>query len=164
MFNSVLIAAGLLLFQKPVETGIIAGTVALPAGAHLRKPVQILLLTPEYTNLWNSDLQKRLDSYWERYKPAFAQNKEFFFEVSRMAQRESFNYIVTRVRRDSPEIVAQYLKETSAYGKFEFKNIPFGQYQILGLDTIDNKDFVVQATLDLRTAIPQFIELKQHLP
>jgi len=161
---SVLTAVLFLLFQKPVETGIIAGAVALPTGEHVGKPLQILLLTPEYTNLWNSDLQKRLDSYWERYKPAFAQNKEFFLEVSRMAQRESFNYIATRVRRDSPEIVAQYVKETSADGKFEFKDIPFGQYKILALGKIDNKDLIFEDNLELTSAIPQFIELKQHLP
>jgi hypothetical protein len=164
MLNCFLIAAVLLLFQKPVETGIIAGTVALPAGEHATRPAQVLLLTPEYTNLWNSDLQKRLDSYWERYKPAFAQNKEFFREVSLMAQRESFNYIAARVRRDSPEVVSRYVRETSADGKFEFKNVPFGQYEVLALGTADNKDFVFQDTVELRTAIPQFIELKQHLP
>ena len=165
MLKSGLFALILLLSQKLPEMGTIAGTVSAPAAERAAsKPVQVVLLSAQFTNLWNSDLQKRLDSYWERYKPAFAQNKEYFVEVSRLAQKESFNYIVARMRRDAPEIVTQYVKETLPGGKFEFKNVPFGDYKILAFGGIENQDIVWQDDVQVSTTIPQFLELKNHQP
>src|SRR6266852_9784558 len=101
MVNALLVAATLLLGQETAQTGIIAGTVVFPASQKTSAPVQVVLLSQQYSDLWNSDLQKRLDVYWERYKPAFARQKEFFFEVSKQAHRETTNYVITRMRRDA---------------------------------------------------------------
>jgi len=150
--------------QKTVQSGIIAGTVAPPADQKISDPVQVILLPPRYTNLWNSDVQKRLDSYWERYKPAFAAQKEYFFEVSRMAQKESIDYIVTRMRRDPSSNASDFIKQTSPEGKFEFKNVPFGEYKILAVGRVGDKNVIWQDTVDVHSPIPQFLELKKRLP
>ena len=164
MFKTFLIAAFLLFGQKPEGTGIIAGTVVAPASQKISPPVQIILLSARYSDLWNSDVQKRLDVYWERYKPAFAQKKEFFFEVSRMAQKESVDYILTRMRRDPASNIAEYVREASAEGKFEFKNIPFGEYQILAIGKAGDQDVLWQESVDVHSSVPQFLELKKRLP
>ena len=164
MFKTFLIAAFLLFGQKPEETGIIAGTVVAPASQKISPPVQIILLSARYSDLWNSDVQKRLDAYWERYKPAFARQKEFFFEVSRQAHREATNYVITRMRRDSSSDAANYLKEASPDGKFEFKNVPFGEYKILAVGKIGDQDVIWQESVDVRSPIPQFLELKKRIP
>jgi hypothetical protein len=164
MFKSLLIAALLLAGQKPDESGIITGTVVAPASQKFAQPVQVILLSPRYSDLWNSDVQKRLDVYWERYKPAFARQKEFFFEVSKQAHREATNYIVTRMRRDPASNASNYVKETSQDGRFEFRNVPYGEYKVLAIARIGEQDVIWQESVDVRSPIPQFLELKQHIP
>lgn len=163
MIKTGLVAICLLLFQKPPETGIIAGTLALPPGGHAgSRPARVVLLSEQLTNIWNGDLQRRLDAYWERYKPAFAQNKEYFLEVSRLAQRESFNYILARMRRDDPQMIASCVKEIQPGGKFEFRNVAFGDYKILAMGAVGNQDFVWEDDVQVKSSIPQFLELKNH--
>jgi hypothetical protein len=164
MLTSLLIASVLLLAPAAQETGIIAGTVIIPASQKMSSPVQVILLSPQYSDLWNSDLQKRLDVYWERYKPAFARRKEFFFEVSRQAHRETTNYVITRMRRDPSSNVSNYLKEATPDGKFEFRNVPYGEYKILAVGKIGDQDVIWQGSVDVRSPIPQFLELNKRIP
>jgi hypothetical protein len=164
MLNALLVAAVLLLGQGTEPTGIIAGTVVLPASQKISGPVQVVLLSPRYSDLWSSDLQKRLDVYWERYKPAFARQKEFFFEVSKQAHRETTNYVITRMRRDTSSNFSNYLKETTPDGKFEFKNVPYGEYKILAVGRIGDQEVIWQEAVDVRSPIPQFLELNKRIP
>ena len=149
---------------KPAETGIIAGTVASGSEETISQPVRVVLLSAQYTNLWNTDVQQRLDVYWERYKPAFAIQKEFFFEISRRAQREALDAIVFRMRRDPSSNVSEYMKETPVGGTFEFKNVPFGEYKILALGKIGGQDVIWQDSIDVHSPVPQFLELRKRLP
>jgi len=75
MLSYLLIAAVLLVAQNPEQTGIIAGTVIAPPH-DVTYPVQVILLSPRYVDLWSSEVQKRLDSYWQRYVPTFKDRKE----------------------------------------------------------------------------------------
>jgi hypothetical protein len=165
MLKSILMAAFFVFAQKAVpETGIVAGSVTAPADHELSQPVQVILLSPRYTNLWDTDVQKRLDMYWERYKPAFVQNKEFFVEISRKAQIEALDYVIARMRRDPSSNVADYLKVTDTNGKFEFKSVPFGEYKLLAIGKAQNVDLIWQESVDVRTPLPQFLQLKKPLP
>lgn len=165
MPSSLLIAAILLFTQQSgTPTGVIAGTVTLPEDRPLTQPVQVILLSPRYTNLWDTDVQKRLDMYWERYKPAFAQNKEYFIEISRKAQIEALDYVIARMRRDLSSNVSDYVHEATKDGKFEFKGVPLGEYKILAVGKAQNLDLVWQESVDVRNPIPQFLELKKPLP
>jgi hypothetical protein len=165
MLQSILVAV---LFwsgqQTAAPTGVIAGSIMVPADRHLSQPLQVVLLPPRYTNLWDTDVQKRLDMYWERYKPAFAQNKEFFLEISRKAQIEALDFVIARMRRDAASNMSEYVKEASADGKFEFTGVPFGEYKILAVGKTPNLNLVWQEFVDVRTALPQFLELKKPLP
>jgi hypothetical protein len=165
MLHSVLIAALLWFPQQPAtESGVIAGTVTVPADHPLSQPLQVILLSTRYADLWDTDVQKRLDMYWERYKPAFAQNKEYFLEISRKAQIEALDFVVTRMRRDTPNNIGEYVKQASTDGKFEFKAVPFGAYKIVAVGKTQNADLVWQESVDVRTPVPQFLELKKPLP
>ncbi len=161
MFVAVLLAA-LAAFQTPAETGFIAGAVVRTPQETISRPIRVLLLPPQYSNLWTSDVQKRLDAYWERYKPMFAAKKESFVEVSRQAHREAANYVLSRMLRDTSNI-SDYLKETSD-GRFEFKNVPFGDYQILAVGTIGDQDVMWEESINVRSVIPLFLELKKRVP
>src|SRR5437773_8058354 len=154
MLQSVLIAALLSFGQQPAaQTGIIAGTVSVPADRPLSQPLQVILLSPRYADLWDTDVQKRLDMYWERYKPAFAQNKEYFLEISRKAQIESLDYVVMRMRRDASNNIGDYVKQASADGKFEFKAIPFGAYKIFAIVKTQTADLVWRESLDVHSPV-----------
>ena len=169
MIKSLLLAVLFVMPQEtapkpapPEEKGIIAGTVVRTTQGGGPAPVQVILLSPQYVELWNTDVQKRLDTYWERFKPAFAAQKELFFEVSRMAQKEATDAIMIRMRRDAS--VSEYLKQASPEGRFEFKNVPFGEYKVLALGKIGDQETIWQESIDVRSPIPQFLELKNRLP
>lgn len=165
MLQSIWIGVLLLLAQHPVaQTGVIAGTVTVPADQSLSQPVRVILLSARYADLWDTDVQKRLDMYWERYKPAFAQNKDYFLEISRKAQIESLDYVIMRMRRDTSDKIGDFVQQTAADGKFEFKAVPFGAYKILAVGKTQNADLVWQESVDVRTPLPQFLELKKPLP
>ncbi|HYR43903.1 MAG TPA: hypothetical protein VER98_12820 [Terriglobia bacterium] len=164
MSKTFLLGVFLLLGQQPERTGTIAGTVWAPPPQKISAPVQVILLSPQYTDLWSSDVQKRLDVYWERYKPAFVRQKEFFSEVSKQAHREATNYIVRRMRRDSSSNFSNYLKETSPDGNFEFRNVPYGEYKVLAIGKIGGEDVIWQESVDVRSPIPQFLQLKKIIP
>jgi hypothetical protein len=164
MLKALVVAAVLLVAQKPESTSLITGTVVLPPLQKPSRPVQVILLSSQYMNLWNSDVQKRLDVYWETYKPAFASQKDFFFEISKQAHREATNYVLTRMRRDPSSNLADYLKETSPDGTFEFKNVPFGEYKVLAIGRIGDQDVMWQEFVDVRSSVPQFVEMKKRVP
>src|ERR1043165_8385895 len=131
MLKPFLLAALLLFGQKqdPVkepELGAIAGSVMAPDGASIKQPLQVVLMAPQYATLWNQKLQEQLDLYWERYKPAFVQKKELFFEVSRMAYQDSMQFVMARMLRDMGPGLKNYRIETTPDGKFLFKDIPAG--------------------------------------
>jgi hypothetical protein len=164
MLQAWLMAALLALPQQLEQTGIITGAVNPPPQQQIAKPVQVILLSPRYTNIWNSDVQKRLDVYWEIYKAALKSRKDFFFEVSKQAHWEATNYVLMRIRGDSSNNVSDYLQETSADGKFEFKNVPFGEYTVLAVGKLGEQDVMWQEIVDVRSPIPQFLELSKRVP
>jgi hypothetical protein len=167
MLKPLLLVTLLFLIQKPdkpVETAILAGRVTLPTEVTLSQPLQVVLFPPEYSDLWETEVQRRLDGYWERYKPAFAQRKEFFAEVSLMAYREATQYVVTRMRREVPAKLAELVQNTSPEGRFEFKNIPLGIYKVVALGRVDGQELLWQESVDLNSPLPQFLQLKKRIP
>ena len=150
--------------EKTVESGIIVGSVDPPGSSTVSEPLQIVLLSPQYVELWEGDLQKRLDSYWERYKPAFAQNKEFFTEISRMAYLDSIQFVVNRMRRDLREGIAAFLQQSSGEGRFEFKNVPFGDYKVIAMGRAGGQQLIWQEPIAVKSSVPQFLELKTRIP
>jgi len=143
---------------KPVELGIIAGTIS---PSHESK---VILLTPQYAALWTSDVQKRLDMYWERYKPAFAAKKEFFFEVSKMAQRDSLDFVLSRMQHDPRLQSSSFIKNTGSDGKFEFKDVPVGEYKVIALTKSGADEDLLQESVEVTGSVPQFVRLKKDTP
>src|SRR5215510_15806923 len=121
MLTALLLSALLASAEKPQQTGIITGSVVLPPQQEISQPVQVILLSPDYADLWVNEVQKRLDRYWQQFQPAFRYRKESFTELSKQAHKEATNYVLTRMQCDLSGNVADYLMQTSADGKFEFK-------------------------------------------
>jgi len=164
MLTVLLLSALLASATKPQQTGIITGSVVLPPQQEISEPVRVLLLSPDYADLWVSEVQKRLDRYWQQFQPAFRYRKESFTELSRQAHKEATNYVLNRMKRDASGNISEYLMQTSTDGKFEFKNIPFGEYKVLAIGNIGNQDVMWHEFIDVRSAIPHFLELKKRVP
>jgi hypothetical protein len=169
MLKSLVLAGFFLTSQtgKPAESGIIVGEVNPPPALTVSEPLQIVLLTPQYADIWSSDVQKRLDTYWERYKPAFAQKKEYFTEISRMAYLDSIQFVVNRMRRDLREKAGAFVQTTSREGRFEFKDVPFGEYKVVAWGRAGGasaQQFIWQESIDVNSPVPQFLDLKTRIP
>ena len=158
MLDVLLVAAFLLIGQDSQQRGVVTGSVVPP------QPAQVILLRPDYVDLWASEVQKRLDLYWQQYQIALGTRKEMFSEFSRQAHKDATNFVVSRMRRDPSWRLSEYLVETSADGRFEFKNLPFGEYKILALAKNGNQDLIWHESVDIRSPIPHFLELKKRIP
>src|SRR5215813_15500962 len=117
MLTALLMTALLVSAEKPQQTGIITGSVVLPPQQEISEPVQVILLSPAYADLWVNEVQKRLDRYWQQFQPAFRSRKESFIELSKQAHKEATNYVLNRMQRDSSGSISNYLMQTSTDGK-----------------------------------------------
>ena len=148
----------------PAKSGTIAGKIAPAEGLKLSRRAQVVLLSPEYIEMWNTDVQERMDNYWERYKPTFIQQKELYREVAKMAYRDSFNWIVAQMQRNNRLRTADLIRETSGDGKFEFTNVPPARYRVLALGRIGVEEILWQESVELTGSVPLYVELKKTLP
>jgi hypothetical protein len=145
-------------FFQVSGTGTVIGLVKLPSG----KPGQgarVVLVPSKYIEVWNKEVQQRLDNYWEIYKPDLLANKENVPKLYHLAYVEALRNLVTTMRRDLGEGVSKYLKETSSTGQFEFRGIPFGTYQLLVQAKMDNDDITWSRIVDVQTSVPIFVDL-----
>jgi hypothetical protein len=164
MLNLLLVAAFMLPAEGPPQTAIIAGMVVPPSQQEISQPVQIILLSPRYVDLWIGEVQARLDRYWQVYQPALRNHKELFAEFSQQAHRDATVSVLSRMRKDSAGDVSDYLIQMSDDGRFEFKNVPLGEYKILAIGKVGHQDMMWQELIDVRSAVPHFIELKKRVP
>jgi hypothetical protein len=140
------------------ETGTIIGLVKLPGG----KPGQaarVVLLPPKYTEVWNRQVQQRLDNYWEMFKPELAVNKEKIADFNRLAQLEALRYVIATMRRDLGDGASKYIKEAPSNGQFEYRGIPFGTYQLFIQAAANGEDITLSRIVDVQTQIPIFVDL-----
>jgi hypothetical protein len=140
------------------QTGTVIGLVKLPGG----KPspaARVVLLPPKYTELWNRQVQQRIDNYWETFKPEFAINKQHFSDFYKLAHAESLRFVITAMRRDLGDGATKYIKDTASTGEFQFGGIPFGAYQLLVQATAGGEDIIWSRTVDIQTNIPIFVDL-----
>src|SRR5215467_6651444 len=96
------------------QTGTVTGVVKLPDGSRPTQTAQAALLPQKYADMWNKQLQQRLDNYWEIYKPELLVNKEHVTEIYRMAHVEAFRYVTSTMRRELGEGASKFIKDTSA--------------------------------------------------
>jgi hypothetical protein len=145
-------------FLQVSETGTVIGLVKLPSG----KPSQnarVVLVPPKYMEVWNKEVQQRLDNYWEIYKPDLLANKDHVPQLYRLAYSEALRNLVTTMHRDLGDGASKYLRETGSTGQFEFRGIPFGTYQLLVQARTNGDDITWSRVVDVQTNIPIFVDL-----
>ena len=148
------------LFQTAVPpTGTVVGIVKLPDAANKPQAARVALLPSKYIEIWNKQVQQRLDNYWEIFKPDLAVNRERFADLDRMAHVEAFRYITSTMRREMGESASKLITDPPANGQFEFRGVPFGTYQVLVQATFNGQDVVWSRPLEVQTVVPIFVDL-----
>lgn len=150
------------LFQG-AQTGTVIGAVKVPETTKPAAAARVILLPAKYTEIWNKQVQTRLDNYWEIYKPEFVANKDHFLDFNRMAQLEAFRYVTSNMRRDLGDAASQFMKDASPTGQFDFAGIPFGTYQLLVHAMVNGRDLIWLKTVDVHSEIPIFVDLGKPL-
>ena len=142
------------------QTGTVVGSIKLQNASKSSATVRVILLPPKYTEVWNKQVQQRLDNYWEIYKPELAVHKEHITDIYRMVHSEAFGYVASTMRRELGEAGAsRFIKDASPGGQFEFRGMPFATYQVLAQMTTNGESVVWSETIDVDTDVPVFVEL-----
>ena len=147
------------LYQSP-QTGTVVGLIKLPHGSKPATAAHVLLLPPKYTEVWNKQVQQRLDNYWEVYKPELAVHREHITDIYRMVHVEAFGYVASAMRRELGDAGAsKFMKDASSGGQFEFRGIPFATNQVLAQTLVGGENIVWATTIDVDTDVPVFVDL-----
>jgi hypothetical protein len=145
-------------FLQVSETGTVVGLVKLPNGK-FGQSARVVLVPSKYIEVWNKEVQQRLDNYWEIYKPELLANKDNVPKLYRLAYVEALRNLVSTMRRDLGDGASKYVKEAGPDGHFEFRGIPFGTYQLVVQATADGDDITWSRVVDLQTQVPMFVDL-----
>ena len=147
-------------FLQTSQTGTIVGLIKLTNGSKPATVTHVMLLPPKYTEVWNKQVQQRLDNYWEIYKPELAVHKEHITDIYRMVHAEAFGYVASNMRRDLGEAGAsRFIRDAYPGGQFEFRGIPFATYQLLAQATTNGETIFWSATVGVDTDVPVFVDL-----
>src|SRR5262245_51384594 len=124
-----------------LQAASISGNLISPAGSSTPASAQVTLLSSEYAKVFNAEAQRRIDRYWETYKPEFAERKEEFSRAFALAYLEALDTTLTRMRMDGKANNAS-MTRTATGGHFEFRGIPPGDYKIIATGTINETNYV----------------------
>src|SRR5262245_24037900 len=126
----------------------------MPNSARTVSGARVVLLPPKYIELWNRQVQQRIDNYWETFKPEIFANKNMFAELDRMAHAEAMSYVTSTLRRDMGSESDQFIKQSSSGGQFEFRTVPLGSYQLLVHVNVDGRDVLWSHTIEVTNDVP----------
>ena len=149
----------LFTFLQAIQSGTVVGLVKLPNSSKPAAGAHLVLLPPKYTEIWNKQVQQRLDNYWEIFKPELYANREHITEIYRMVHVEAFRNVTSLMRREMGESASRLIKDASPGGEFEFRGVPYATYQILAETTSGGQDVVWSRTIDVDTDVPVFVDL-----
>jgi hypothetical protein len=144
-------------------TGSIAGIIELPSNVKITKPTQIVLLSGEYVDFYQAEVQMRVDTYWEDYKSAFIQEKEAFVFFRERAKVQAFELTLNRMRMDDPRLAASFTLITSN-SSFEFHGVPHGECKVVAHITIGNQELILSEPVILTDEAPPLVVLKPTTP
>jgi hypothetical protein len=142
-----------------LPTGTIKGSIAPPETVKITRPVQVVVFSGSYVNLYLAEVQKRVDNYWEEYRQLFIQDKQAFLHFRERAQVQALEVTLNRMRFDDPDNVAKFVHSTTN-DNFEFHAVPQGECKIVALVTIGPEDFVWSDSVILKDETPAFVLLK----
>jgi len=151
------------LSKPKLELGTITGRVETLTAMGIARDLQVVLLSPQWVDLWNGEVQKRLDVYFDRYRQFLGSRTDFFKQVSRLAHRDAISLVINSMQSDLGKEFHQFAKTVSPKGSFEFNGVPPGDYRIIVLGVIGERRLIWSERLQVRGQIPQFIEVRNRI-
>jgi hypothetical protein len=145
-----------------LQTTSLTGGLEVPAGAPPPATAQVVLLPLQYAKVFNAEAQVQLDNYWENFKPEFARKKELFYQVMPLAYGRALEIAMLQMRQDT-RIRSSNLIKSASGGRFEFREIPPGEYKLVATASIRGVDYVWTETLQVESK-PLFIQMKTRVP
>jgi hypothetical protein len=139
----------LLSAMLALPTGTIKGSLAPPNNVRIAKPIQVVVFSGNYVNLYLAEVQMRVDNYWEEFRRLFIQDKEAFIHFRERAQAQAMESTIDRMRFDDPNNIAKFVHNTTD-NTFEFHAVPQGECKIVALVTIGGEDFIWSDTVILK--------------
>jgi len=149
--------------QEPAETGIVVGQVPLPEGIGDLGVIEAVLMSPQWTAVWNSEVQERIDNYFAANSAAINENRALFAQISARAQREAVEVVISRMQVSLGEEFSESVRAVSIDGGFEFAGVPFGYYRIIVVGRIGGATRIWSGAVTIRSSIPEFIEIRDRL-
>ena len=143
--------------------GAITGRVEALTTMGLARDLQVVLLSPQWADLWYGEVQKRLDIYFDRYRQFLESRTDFSEQVSGLAQRDAISFVINSMQRDLGEEFQKSIKKVSPDGSFEFNEVPPGNYRVIVLGVIGERILIWSEKLHVRGQIPQFIEVRNRI-
>jgi len=146
-----------------VPVGTIEGTISPPDKVRITKPVQVVVFTGKYVDMYLAEAQKRIDYYWEEFRQSFVQDKQAFLLFRDRALRQAMEYTVNQMKQDDPRNVSSFVR-TTTNNSFQFRDVPQGECKVVALVTIGEQEFIYSDTVLLTTETPAFVVLKPTTP
>ena len=170
--GSVLLIAAL-LWTSPVQArgqqaapepepglGTIVGRVVIGQDMEGFEHVRAILLSPMWTEFWNSAVQRGLDDYFSRYRDAVARNRETYNELTGWAHRDAAGTVLSEMQRSLGERFRESVRMVSPEGRFEFTGVPYGDYRVIVIASVEGRALIWTENVRVLSPIPQFIEVQ----
>jgi hypothetical protein len=145
-----------------LQGSTISGNLISPQGSATPESAQVALLPSEYAKMFNAEAQRRIDRYWDMYKPTFAENKQEFSKAFALAYQEALDIVLSRMRSDGKTNSGNLIR-TATGGHFEFRGVPPGEYKIVAKGPIQGTDYVWTESLQV-TPGTMFLQMKTRVP
>jgi hypothetical protein len=145
-----------------LQTASISGEVVAPKGMAAPGSAQVVLLPEEYAQMFNAEAQKRIDDYWDIYKPQFVQRKEDFTIAYANAYREALDLITLRMQAQGKVNTTNIIRNAQA-GRFEFRGLQPGLYKLIATSNIGGTVYVWTESVNLKST-SVVVLMKQYVP
>jgi hypothetical protein len=140
---------------------ILSGELVAPNGMSVPGTARVVLLPSEYAQIFNAEAQRRIDNYWEQYKPTFAVRKEDFSQALAAAYKDALDAATNRLSSEG-KINSSSLVKTASNGHFEFR-VPPGEYRIVATGNIGGTTYVWTEPVQLKAGQVSVL-MKQYVP
>jgi hypothetical protein len=155
----VLLLTGPASAQEPAQNGAIVGEIIVEDFVPT-SPIQVVLLSADWSREWNSEVQQRIDSLFAANAAAVNENRSLFRLIAIRARREATAAVVTRMRVALGASFTDMLREASENQTFEFESVPPGDYRVVAVGQNDRVAAVWSGTVTIRGPLPEFVELR----
>jgi len=149
--------------DPPAPVGSILGHVSMPEETGPAESAEALLMSPEWALQWRGDVQRRLDAYSQTYRRAIERDPAIFRNISLAAYREATAYVLAEMQRILGDGFRSWVETISPEGRFEYENVPAGDYNIVVLARSGNRNLIWTGTVSVTGPVPEFVEMQNRI-